>query len=261
MDVIIPAIEKDLGTLPYVIDSVRKYVQHPIGRIMVVSPDSPKIKALCKQKGCKFVNETRVLPFTKKNIHYSSKRWDRSGWLYQQLLKFNGDTLAKERYFLVIDADTILIRPHVFRTGNKTVFYYRRWSQNEYFVTYRKLMGQKRSSARSFVAHYMLFDTTKLARLKRKIEAKHNTKWYNAIIRSINKKKQFGFSEFETYGNYLHSGDPKKLVFRRCLNRSFNMNASQLSENQIQHYAKTYRSLSFHKRKVYSKRSAAARKK
>lgn len=260
IDVLIPAIEKDLGTLPYVIDSIRKHVMHPIGSIMVVSPDSSKIKALCKRKGCKFVDETRVLPFTKKHIHYSSKSWDRSGWLYQQLLKFNGDTLVSERHFLVIDADTVLIRPHVFRTGDKTVVYYRKWSQSEYFNTYKKLMGKKRSSSNSFVAHYMLFDKTKLTRLKRVIEAKHKTKWYKAIIRSINKTKQFGFSEFETYGNYLHSREPDKIVFRRCLNRSFAMNASQMSREKKQKLAQTYRSLSFHKRKIYSKKAAARSK-
>ncbi|MFF2015307.1 hypothetical protein [Paenibacillus sp. NPDC058177] len=30
IDEFIPAIEKDLATLPHVIDSVRKYVEHPI---------------------------------------------------------------------------------------------------------------------------------------------------------------------------------------------------------------------------------------
>ncbi|RCX21495.1 hypothetical protein DFP94_102248 [Fontibacillus phaseoli] len=30
INVLIPVIEKDLETLPYVIDGIRKYVQHPI---------------------------------------------------------------------------------------------------------------------------------------------------------------------------------------------------------------------------------------
>jgi len=260
IDVFIPAIEKDLGTLPFVIDSVRKHVQHPIGTIMVVSPNSSKIKSLCKRKGCKFIDEKSVLPITKKHIRYSSKTWERSGWLYQQLLKLNGDKLGSARHFLVIDADTVLIRPHVFKVGDKTVFYYRRWSRGEYFNTYRKLMGKKRSSSHSFVAHYMLFDKTKLARLKRSIEARHNTKWYTAIIRSINKSRQFGFSEFETYGNYLHSTEPEKLLFRPCLNRGFAMNASRLSRERKERLARKFRSLSFHKRKIYSKRRSPDRR-
>ena len=46
IDILIPAIEKDLGTLPFVIDSVRKQVRHPIGKFMIVSPSSKKIRAL-----------------------------------------------------------------------------------------------------------------------------------------------------------------------------------------------------------------------
>ncbi|WP_248924841.1 DUF6492 family protein [Paenibacillus hamazuiensis] len=253
IDVIIPAIEKDLGTLPFVIDGVRKQVKHPIHRIFIVSPNSEKIKSLCARKGCIFVDETRVLPITKKHIRYGTKKWNRSGWLYQQLLKLSGDRISTQRYFLVIDADTVLIRPHIFRSGDKTVFYYRDWSQPEYYRTYAKLMGRKKSSRRSFVAHYMLFDKTKLARLKRDIEERHQEAWYSAIIRSIDKTKQFGFSEFETYGNYLHTRDPGGIVFRKCLNKSLSTSASAISEARAKTLAKKYRSLSFHKRKIYAR--------
>jgi hypothetical protein len=251
IDVIIPAIDKDLDTLPYVIDCLRKHVKHPINRIMIVSPNSGKIKALCARKNCTFVDERTVLPITKKHIRYRSSRWDRSGWLYQQLLKLNGDKLSSQRYFLVTDADTVMVRPHRFRAGGKTVVYTRHWSQPEYFNTYRKLMGTKARSRRSFVAHYMLFDRKKLAGMKKKIEAKHGTVWYKAIIRSINKKRQFGFSEFETYGNYLFARQPSGLLYRKCLNKSLSLNASGLSRARLKKLARSYRSLSFHKRKCY----------
>lgn len=255
IDVVIPAIEKDLGTLPFVIDGVRRHVKHPIGQIMIVSPNSPKIKQLCSRKGCTFIDENTVLPITKKHIHYRSKTWDRSGWLYQQLLKLGSDSLGAQKYVLVIDADTVMIRPHTFRTGGKTVFYCRSWSQNEYFKTYRKLLGKKAASPASFVTHYMLFDKAKLARLKKAMEAKHHTSWYSAIIRSTDKSKQFGFSEFETYGNFLYSNYPGRFILKKALNKSLHMNAGQLSKTRVKELAKTYRSLSFHKRKWYKRTS------
>jgi hypothetical protein len=255
IDVLIPAIEKDLGTLPFVIDSVRKQVKHPIGRFLIVSPNSKRIKQLCLRKNCTFINENTVLPITKKNIHYSSARWDRSGWLFQQLLKLNGDSLCSQDYYLVIDADTVLISPHVFTTsGNRTVFYYRKWTQPEYFKTYKKLLGRDASSSPSFVAHYMLFKRSKVTLLKRAIEAKHRTRWYTAILRSINRQKQFTFSEFETYGNFLRSHDPKQYVLKPALNISLPMNASQLSESKRKKLSLTYRSVSFHKRKGYARK-------
>lgn len=68
----------------------------------------------CRTKGCTFIDENTVLPITKKDIHYRSRTWERSGWLFQQLLKLNGDKLCTADYFLVIDADTVLITPTVF---------------------------------------------------------------------------------------------------------------------------------------------------
>lgn len=255
IDVLIPAIEKDLGTLPYVIDSVRRYVRHPIGRILIVSPDSDKIKQLCLRKGCTFVNEKTVLPITKKHIRYRSRTWDRSGWLYQQLLKLSGNTICTRKHYLVIDADTVLIRPHRFLKRGKTVFYCRNWSQGEYFNMYRRLLGRKASASPSFVAHYMLFDRSKVARLKKTIEARHGLPWYRAIIRLTNKAKQFGFSEYETYGNFFRSQYPGRMIRKPTLNKSLSGSAAAVvSSPKIERLARKYRSLSFHKRKIYVRR-------
>ncbi|NOU98829.1 DUF6492 family protein [Paenibacillus planticolens] len=253
IDVLIPAIEKDLGTLPLVIDAVRKHVKHPIREIIIVAPWKQRIIDLCSKKGCRFVHEDTVLPITKKDIHYESKSWDRSGWLYQQLLKLGGDKLCSSKYYMVIDADTVLIRPHVFKVGNKTVFYCRNWSQGEYFNTYKKLMGRNRSARLSFVTHYMLFEKSKVKQLKQTIESKHNRSWYSAIMRSMNKTKQFAFSEFETYGNFLYGSAPNKMILKPAMNKSLHLSTNQISHARMASLAKTYRSISLHKRKGYLK--------
>lgn len=251
IDVLIPAVGKDAGTLPAVVRSVRRHVKHPIGQILIVAPKQEKILALCRRLGCRFVHENTVLPITKRHIHYASAKWERSGWLFQQLLKLSGDTLCKAENFLVIDADTVLIRPHVFLSGNKTVFYCRNWSQPEYFRTYRKLMGRGRASHLSFVAHYMLFNKSKLARLKRAIEARHHTSWYAAIMRAMDKSKPYAFSEFETYGNFVYALNPAGIIRRRALNKSLQTSFRRLSPDRLKRLARKYRSLSFHKRKGY----------
>ncbi|NEW04778.1 hypothetical protein GK047_01940 [Paenibacillus sp. SYP-B3998] len=259
IDILIPAIEKDLGTLPFVIDAVRKYVKHPIGEILIVAPKRKKMIEICRRKGCKFVDEDKVLPLTKKDINYRSKTWDRSGWLFQQFLKLSGDSICSSNFYLVIDADTVLIRPHTFRSAQKTVFYCRNWSQDEYFKTYKKLLGRKPSSSLSFVTHYMLFEKSKLVQLKRAIESKHGTRWYLAILRNMNKSKQFAFSEFETYGNFIHAAVPSKLILKQALNKGLHMNVTQISKSQVALLSKKYRSISFHKRKDYVRKLQVGR--
>ncbi|MFD0670101.1 DUF6492 family protein [Cohnella sp. GCM10027633] len=253
IDVVIPAIDKDLGTLPYVIDSARKHVAHPIGRIAVVAPDSRGIRAVCKRKGCAFVHERNVLPMRKSDISYRSSRWERSGWLYQQLLKLGSSSIVKRRRYLVMDADTVLVRRHRFLENGKPIFYCRGWSQPEYFVTYRKLIGRPASRPRSFVTHYMMFDQSKLGPLKRKIEARHGKSWYKAIIGSIDRRKQFGFSEYETYGNYVYGASRGAVRLKSAMNKSLHTDPSKLSGDAWRKLAKKYRSVSFHKRKGYAR--------
>ncbi len=207
------------------------------------------------------MNENTVLPITKKNIKYRTNRWDRSGWLFQQLLKLSGDSLSSQNFYLVIDADTLLIRPHIFRQNGKTVFYCRNWSRAEYFRTYRRLMGRKTVSPTYFVAHYMLFEKSKVKELKRKIESRHNTSWYSAILGSIDKSKQVTFSEFETYGNYIYSNYPGQFILKKALNRSLNRSTTQLARLNTEGLSKKYRSLSLHARKWYFKKKTAVKKK
>jgi len=255
IDVFIPAVEKDLMTLPHTIDSVRTHVKHPIGDIYVVAPQSKRIMALCARKRCKFVDERAVLPFAKDAVAYRSKRWNRSGWLYQQLLKLNGDAVCKRPYFLIIDADTVLIRPHRFLIGPKAVFYCRNWSQPEYFRTYARLMGKKALRPKSFVTHYMLIESAKLSSLKKGIEKKFGTRWYWAILKAVNKSRDYGFSEFETYGNFVYEGDPGRYLLRQARNRALRTSYSALSEPMIRKLAASYRSLSFHRRGAYYART------
>jgi hypothetical protein len=87
--------------------------------------------------------------------------------------------------------------------------------------------------------------------MKREIEAKHHMPWYSAILHSMNRTKQFAFSEFETYGNYLYSKNREGMTLRKSRNKGLHMNAGQLSRKKLSELAKKYRSLSFHKRKGY----------
>ncbi|MGO4370404.1 DUF6492 family protein [Paenibacillus sp. MCAF20] len=254
IDVLIPAIEKDLETLPFVIDAVRKQSVNAISNIYIVSPRKASIMELCRKKGCKFVDEKTVLPITKNDIQYHSAKWERAGWLYQQLLKLSGDRICKEDFFLVIDADTVLIRRHNFRTGGKTVLYCRNWSQDEYFNSYRRLMKQPVTAKRSFVTHYMLFERTKLAEMKRYMEKLHGKKWYQAILDSVDKKRQFGFSEYETYGNYLYTRYRDRLVLTTNRNKGLQMSVRRMSQQKWTEMSGKYRSLSFHKREVYKRK-------
>ncbi|WP_258000335.1 DUF6492 family protein [Bacillus sp. Marseille-P3661] len=250
IDILIPAIEKDQKTLPLVIDGVRKNIMHPIGDIYIVAPDNKRIKYVCKKKECTFIDEKTVLPISKEIINYRTDKWDRSGWMLQQLLKLSGDVICSQNYFLVIDADTVLIRPHHFIREQKTIFFCRDWSHDQYFNTYETLLGYRAMAPRSFVAHYMLFEKELLYKLKNAIETKHDKSWYLAIIETISNRIKFAFSEFETYGNFVYKHYPDQLILEKSLNKA--CKRRRISRQYINKLSDHYMSVSFHNRKWYS---------
>ena len=52
-------------------------------------------------------------------IDYKYLEHDRSGWIFQQLLKLNWNGISEKKYCLIFDADTILIRNHLFIKNKK----------------------------------------------------------------------------------------------------------------------------------------------
>ncbi|MOA26232.1 hypothetical protein D3C78_1470080 [compost metagenome] len=97
----------------------------------------------------------------------------------------------------------------------------------------------------------MLFDRAKLTQLKKRIELTHKVRWYSAILQKIDKTKPFAFSEFETYGNYLYSADPKRVILKKALNKSLNASIRKVSPRRLLELSKRHRSVSFHKRGSY----------
>lgn len=256
IDILIPAIVKDLDVLPHAIEAARKQVRHPIGEIFIVAPERKRIINLCTSMNCKFVDENSMLPITKKDINYSpTKRKvsvDRSGWLFQQFLKLNGDNLGSNDSFLVLDADTVLIRPHIFEHNGKSVFFRRGLYYKPYFSTYKRLMGEEApgpSQRIFFVSHYMYFKKNRLGELKKLIESRHNTDWYKAILNNINKKQWDSFSEYETYGNFMMKNHPQEIIIKPRRNLSLKKSGIQnISEIDIKQLAIKHniRSISFH---------------
>ena len=126
IDVVIPLVAKDLRIFPLCLEGIRNCVPHPIKDIYIVAPPQDEVIQFCKQNGLVFVDESSVFGFNPKEINLKIK-WsdgtvrDRSGWFFQQLLKLSGK-VGTCRYYLCVDADHVLIRPHVFLTEDyKTV--------------------------------------------------------------------------------------------------------------------------------------------
>lgn len=208
IDVVIPIIAKDLHILPLCLEGVRSQVSHPIQNIYIVAPSQPEIIQFCRERQLEFVDEQTVFGFSPSSLQLQvtlpdGRVKDRSGWLFQQLVKLSG-RIGTCRHYLCIDADHVLIRPHVFLTeAGQTVFYMSYEEHQPYYDNIRRLMPELQLAVLSFVDHKMLFDKEQLQTLHTALEQRTGQTWTEAIINSYDRRCEAGFSEFELYGNFV----------------------------------------------------------
>lgn len=203
VDVLIPVCEKDLNILPLALEGVRRQVAHPIAAIYIIAARSEVVERFCREHDCRFVEESSVLGYAARdlNVKVEPSGRDRSGWIFQQLLKLSGRVGVSD-YFLTIDSDHILLRPHTFLTNEgRTVFYGSREYHRPYYENIERLMGFWPESRLSYVAHKMCFSRSRLAELRAEIEQRTGKRWDRAIVESLDRTQISGFSEFELYGN------------------------------------------------------------
>ncbi len=217
IDLLIPVCEKDLATLPLALEGTRRQVQHPIAAIYIIAAPSPLIEQFCALHGCRFVDERSVLGYDARslNVKIIPSGRDRSGWIFQQLLKLSG-RVGESDYFLTLDSDHILLRKHTFLTEDgRTLFYGSREYHAPYYANFERLMGYPPKLAPlSYVAHKMLFSRVELARLRDEIEARSGMAWDRAIVAALDLTQGSGFSEFELYGHWLPEEKKLQLPWR-----------------------------------------------
>jgi hypothetical protein len=246
IDVVIPAIEKDLLTLPYVIDGVRKNIKHPISNIFIISPLSEKIQELCIEKNCVFINERSVIDVNPESLNIFIQGVDRSKWYYQQFLKWSGNRLLGEEHYLVVDADTVFIRPQSFEHNGKIVLNLSDEYHPPYFEIYRRILGETVKSPVSFTSHQMLFEKNKLMEIKKEIERINGCVWYEAILRNLEPDEASGHSDYDTYGQYVFSHYRKEYSLEYWFNISLKRDRLQDLDQLSTLLKDKFKSISFH---------------
>lgn len=221
IDVIIPVHEKDIHMLEPCIHSIKKYLKHPIDNIFIISSSNKNIKKISDNNRCVFVDENSIIPnFSKSDICYFVDNNDRSGWLYQQIIKLSADIISDKNHILVMDSDTIFNRPVKYIHKGKNIINISDEHYETYYRVYRQLLNEDVVSKESFVSHTMLFERQVLIELKKKLEQLHHDKWFNVILNNVDYKDISGFSEYETYGNYILNHYPEKIKIEYWFNKS-----------------------------------------
>jgi hypothetical protein len=147
----------------------------------------------------------------------------RGNWYFQQFLKMMYALFCETEYYLVWDADTLLLNKINFweetPTGDKCIFTLKGEYVSSYFPVLKSFFEGKvnKKINYSFIAEHMMINRNIMLELIGKMEVENNiegTFFWEKIINAIRLENIYrGFSEFETYGNYVQTFYPDKYGF------------------------------------------------
>lgn len=125
-------------------------------------------------------------------------------------------------HYLIWDCDTILLREtHFFDAHNNALFEKQTEYHKPYFITLERLkipINKSQIAHKavdfSFIAEHMMIDSHIMQELITLIQSQHHKPFWQAILDSIPDESLggSGFSEFETYGNFIACKYPQKLA-------------------------------------------------
>ena len=217
-DIVIPTIFRDYPFLKKVTNYIIQNLSPENIYIITNKKKSKYIsKSIINNPKCTIIDENNLiegLDFnTVKHILAERGIYKRPGWYYQQFLKmgFSLSKFAKNEYYLSWDSDTLPLRPfEMFDTDGSPFFTMKNEYHQAYFNTMYRLIGIKKTNAKSYIAENMLFNKAVMIELIRKIENSsiEGKRWFEKIINSVDQEEEFGFSEFETYGTFCLQEHP-----------------------------------------------------
>lgn len=225
-DVIIPISDRTSTILPIAIDSIKKHLQGVKAVKLIGRSD---LERFAIDLGCCFVDEDKLYSgLTYKALDdlilLRNITSDRTGWYFQQFLKMAYSLSCDDEYYLVWDADLVLLNKlEMFDPDKHPYFDLKTEYHKPYFSTINRLFGYRtieRKRNISFIAEHMLIKSDYMRSMINDICNNHELKgdlFFEKIISAIRGVDipGSGFSEFETYGNYVDNKFPETYTFRR----------------------------------------------
>jgi hypothetical protein len=202
IDVVVTLIEKDILVVEKCLESVKLFSLNKINNIYIISPPSLLINKFCIENNYLHLDEDTISPLTSEELKNFQIKKDRIGWIKQQLIKLNSDQIEGilEKY-LIIDADTILLKKQYFTTKNFDVFKFSDEFHFLYKLSSKFILGDLFFSYNSFISHHQIIQKDLLLEMKSYIEKMHNIKWHSVFVNAALNNNNF-VSEYELYAQY-----------------------------------------------------------
>jgi len=260
-DVILPVAPKDVVNLELCIPKIKEKI-HP-QRIVIIANKQVK-DMIPLSDGVEFFDEDQLMEGltmkgVKRIMFEITGSEARSNWYFQQFLKMAYAYQCRHDYYLVWDSDTIPLNNIEFWRENngkeQCLFSTHHSIHSPYFDTLNTLFNGKvkKLTKKSFIVEHMMINRNIMKELIRDIEANPHVQgvpFFEKILHaiSIDDITYAGFSEFETYGNYVLNFYPDRIAIRNL--KAYRQGAMviercQLNNNVLNWISKDYDTISF----------------
>jgi len=258
-DVILLITPKNLSILKVSIP----YIKANIGAEDIYGIASRTIKEDVLKLGIKFLDEDNIiegltLESLKKEINFRGLNEGRAGWYFQQFIKYAYSNYSKYDYYLAWDSDTIPLKKISYFLNNSPSLIEKKECHSAYFRTIQVLFNgevYRTNPTVSYVAENMMFNKRIVQEIMRKITVNSGSgTFYEGILNAISRDDfESGFSEFETYGNYVDIFYPaiyRKMKLSTLRNGSFFLGRSPEKE-QLEWARRDYDIVSIEGRQLF----------
>lgn len=223
ISLVVPTIPQDIDNFLNNIDYY--FYRLPINNIVLIC-NIKDIQLNLTNPQIELIDESNLISYsTVKELllhrHNSPEVERRVGWYFQQFLKMNFARICKDEYYLLWDSDTVPLKTiSLFDKEEIPFLDCKKEYHKPYFDTLKKILpGYQKRIAKSFIAEHMLIKTSHMCELLDTIEANNSVPgnlFYEKIINAIalDHLPLSGFSEFETYGTYVHKKYPNDYSLR-----------------------------------------------
>lgn len=269
LSVIIPSVPRDIDTLLRNADIFFRYL--PVKNIYVAAPESVQEKVTAfNDSRIIFVNENEFSDVMRIRELYSSRTSvnpNRAGWYIQQFIKMEFCHFTNDDYYLIWDSDTIPLKPvEMFADDGRPYFDMKKEYNPPYFATMSRILpGVTKTVQKSFISEHMIIRSEYMREMIKEIESSAGLEGNNfqeKIMSAVDTEdlSESGFSEYETYGNYVMVRHEGSYILRdwRSLKHGgrFYSDISDVSPEVLQWISAEYDAASFEK---WSKRSRIAK--
>lgn len=219
IDIVIPCSLQDMNLLHLTIKGVRYSAINPIGEVYIVSPNKVCTSLKNNFPDCQVIPESEILPYQLVDLIRELVPEKRQGWVTQQCIKFLMVHRSNEIATLVVDADTVLIKPRVWINSKLIQTLSISTDFHAPYKNHQKKFFSRKNYFFGFVTNYQLMQKS----LVRQIFGS-DLKLLENWIRMADFKEHSPLSEYDTYGEFLVRQKPKSFVFAKWNNAERRIN-------------------------------------